>query len=432
MKILLKNCSAEDSRNELPERTDILLIDNEIAKISPQIDIEADRVIDLQGMKVLPGLIDMHVHLREPGYEEKETIKTGCEAAAAGGITTVAAMPNTNPVADNPATIELIKARAAQALVEVVPLGSITRGSEGQELAEIGFLSRAGVRGLTDDGKSVMNSEIMRRAMEYSLSFDLPLISHCEDVDLAAEGVMHEGYYSTILGLKPVPAAAEEVIIARDIALTELTGGRLHIAHLSTAGGLALVKAAKARGLDVTAEVTPHHLTLTDEAVVGYNTAMKVNPPLRSEEDRNALVEALAAGELSVIATDHAPHTYEDKLGTFDSAAFGISGLETALSVIHHNLIREDKLSWNRLVEAMYYNPARILRLEKAGLQVGAEANLTVFDPEEIWKVDTAEFKSQGKHSPYHEQELTGRVKLTIKDGKIIYDDRGGQAELIY
>lgn len=432
MKLLLKNGCPVDSRNELPEKVDILIENNKIVKIAENIDENDTEIINLDGAKVLPGLIDMHVHLREPGYEEKETIKTGCEAAAAGGITTVAAMPNTDPIADNPATIELIKARAQEALVDVVPLGSITKGSSGKELAEIGFLSRSGVKGITDDGNPVMDSEVMRRAMEYSRPFDLPIISHCEDLNLAAEGVMHEGFYSTKLGLKPIPAAAEEVMIARDIALADLTGARLHIAHLSTARGFELVKAARENGIKVTAEVTPHHLTLTDADLQDYNTAMKVNPPLRSVDDRDTLIKAVKDGQLSVIATDHAPHTYEEKMGTIDSAAFGISGLETALSVLHHYLIRKGNLDWNQITELMYYNPAEILRLDKEGLKIGSIADLTIFAENESWTVDTNKFKSLGKHSPYNGKELTGTVKLTIKDGKIIYDNRGGQGELIY
>ncbi len=439
MRILLKNCRPVDPEMEIPERADLLLEDGRISQMKTT-DNQGDssagsagiETLDLKGAYLLPGLIDMHAHFREPGYEERETIRTGSEAAAAGGFTTVAVMPNTRPVADNPATIELIKARAAEVPIDITPLGSITKGSAGSELAEIGFLSQAGVRGLTDDGQPVMNSEVMRRAMEYASDFDLPIISHCEDLKLAAEGVMHEGYYSSILGLKPIPAAAEEIMIARDIALAELTGARLHIAHLTTSRGLEMVLQARAKGIKVTAEVTPHHLTLTDKAVLGYDTATKVNPPLRSQQDLEALQQALGQDEIDVIATDHAPHTVEEKMGTFDSAAFGISGLETALAVLHQELILADKLDLKKLVRLMYYNPAEILGLETSGLEAGSRADLTVFDPEKKWQVDTGKFKSLGRHSPYNGWDLTGKVLLTIKDGRIIYDDRGDQAEILY
>lgn len=436
MRTLLKNCTPVDPKNELPDRADILLEDGQIAKITNsqtgKNNNQNDKTLDLKGAMLLPGLIDMHAHFREPGFEEKETIRTGSEAAAAGGFTTVVVMPNTRPVADNPATIELIKARAAEVPVDVKPLGSITKGSAGNELAEIGFLAQSGVLGLTDDGQPVMNSEVMRRAMEYASDFNLPIISHCEDLKLAAEGVMHEGYYSSILGLKPIPAAAEEIMIARDIALAELTGASLHIAHLSTKRGLEMVLEAINKGIKVTAEVTPHHLTLTDKAVLGYDTATKVNPPLRSEEDRQALQQALKEDEIAVIATDHAPHTIEEKMGTFDSAAFGISGLETAVAVLHEDLISQQKLHWDKLVELMYYNPAEILQLEVEGLKEGTPADLTVFNPKKKWQIDPGKFKSLGKHSPYAGKDCTGKILLTIKEGQIIYDDRGDEAEILY
>lgn len=424
MKILLENGKLIDHKNDVDYKADLLIEDGLITRIEKEIndDTNYDKRINLEGKIIIPGMIDIHTHLREPGYEEKETIKTGCEAAAAGGFTSIACMPNTNPVADNPATVEFIKARTREAAVKVIPIGSITKGLRGKELSEIGFLSKSGVTAISDDGKPVMNSEIMRRAMEYASIFDMTIISHCEDINLVQDGVMNEGYYSTILGLKPIPAAAEEIMIARDIILSELTGCSLHIAHLSTAGGVRMVKEAKIKGLPVTAEATPHHLVLSDEIVKGYDTNTKVNPPLRSEKDVEVLQQAICEGIIDVIATDHAPHSYEDKLGEYDYASFGISGLETALSLIYTNFVKTNKISWKRLVELMVDNPAKIIKVQPAGLKVGVKANLTVFDKEKKWTVDCREFKSMGKNTPFNGMVLDGKVIMTICDGKIVYE----------
>ncbi|MFW5999519.1 MAG: dihydroorotase [Halanaerobiaceae bacterium] len=441
MRTLIKNAQIVDPINgyeEDGETRDILIEDGKFKDIitgsnhGKQNNISADKVVDVEGLILLPGLIDMHTHLREPGFEEKETIKTGCEAAAAGGFTTVACMPNTEPAIDNPATVQYIKSRAKEAVTRVLPIGSITRGREGKELSEIGFLAGAGVTALSDDGSPVMDSEVMRRAMEYAGDFDMTIIDHCEDRTLVKDGVMNEGYYSTLLGLKPIPAAAEEVIIARDIILAELTGTPLHIAHLSTAGGLMHLERARRKGLDVTAEVTPHHLVLTDEEVKGYNPNTKVNPPLRSREDVESLKEGLKKGSIDVIATDHAPHTYEDKLGEFNYASCGISGLETALAVIYTHLIEEDIIDWEKLVELMCVNPSRILGKEFSGISRGAPADLTVFDPGRKWTVNPAKFKSKGKNTPFAGWTLEGKPVMTAVDGKIVFDDRGGQNEIIY
>src|SRR6056297_729346 len=341
MKTLIKNGRVYDSNNGLDGKYDILIEGNKIFEINEEIKNQGYEVIEAEGKIIIPALIDMHTHLREPGYEEKETVKTGCEAAAAGGFSAVAAMPNTKPIADNPAVVEHLKLKSEKAAVRVYPIGSITQDSRGEVLSEIGTLAKTGVKALSDDGNSVMNSEIMRRAMEYASAFDLPVIDHCEDKNLSQDGVMHEGYYSTIFGLKGIPAAAEEIMVARDIVLAEMTGIHLHIAHLSTEGSLNLVKDAKARGVNITFEVTPHHLLLTDQIVGDYNPDTKVHPPLRSQRDKDILVKALQAGEIDVLATDHAPHTFEDKLGEFDYAAFGISGLETALALIYNNFIKK-------------------------------------------------------------------------------------------
>jgi len=350
MKTLIKNAAVYDPKNNLNEKLDILIEGKTIIEINENIKDQGYKLIDAEEKIVIPALIDMHVHLREPGYEEKETVKTGCEAAAAGGFSAVAAMPNTNPVADNPAVVEHLNLKSKEALVKVYPIGSITQGSEGKKLSEIGTLAKTGVKALSDDGQPVMNSEIMRRAMEYASAFNLPIIDHCEDKNLSKDGVMHEGYYSTIFGLQGIPAASEEVMVARDIVLAEMTGIHLHIAHLSTEGSLNLVKDAKERGVNVTFEVTPHHLILTDKAVENYNPDMKVHPPLRSKTDRDVLQKALEDGIIDVLATDHAPHTYEDKLGEFDYAANGISGLETALGLLHNFFIKEKLINWQDLV----------------------------------------------------------------------------------
>ena len=432
MKTLIKNGRVYDSKNGLDGKYDILIEGNKIFEINKNIKNQGYEVVDAEGKIIIPALIDMHTHLREPGYEEKETVKTGCEAAAAGGFSAVAAMPNTKPIADNPAVVEHLKLKSEQAAVRVYPIGSITQDSKGETLSEIGTLAKTGVKALSDDGNPVMNSEIMRRAMEYASAFDLPIIDHCEDKNLSQDGVMHEGYYSTIFGLKGIPAAAEEIMVARDIVLAEMTGIHLHIAHLSTEGSLNLVKDAKARGVNVTFEVTPHHLLLTDKEVGDYNPDTKVHPPLRSERDKNILVEALKAGEIDVLATDHAPHTFEDKLGEFDYAAFGISGLETALSLLYHNFIEKEIIDWDELLRMYYYKPGEIMKIESEGLKQGARADLLVFNPEREWTVKKNEFKSKGKNTPFAGQKLSGKNELTFVGGKLVYDDRGGKNEILY
>ncbi len=432
MKTLIKNAFIIDPINQLNGQYDLLLEGEQISEVAVKIEDQGYQLIELAGRILLPGLIDMHTHLREPGYEEKETIKSGGEAAAAGGFTTIACMPNTKPVADNPATVEYIKSKARDCVVKVLPIGSITKNLLGKELAEIGFLAEAGVKALSDDGYSVMNSEIMRRAMEYANSFGLPIISHCEDLNLNGNGVMNEGYYSTILGLKPIPPAAEEIMIARDILLAELTGARLHIAHLSTKRGLEMVCDARERGLQVTTEVTPHHLLLTDKAVKSYNPDTKVNPPLRCEQDVEALRTALQDGLIEAIASDHAPHTFEDKLGEYDYAAFGISGLETTLALIHNEFIQADLLDWNDLVRLMLINPANILGLTVEGIKAGAVADLTIFDQEKTWTVNKDKLKSKGKNTPFAGWELQGKVVMTIVNGKVVYTDLDDQGKIRY
>jgi len=432
MKTLIKNGSVYDSKNGLAGKYDILIEGKKIYAIEAEIKNQSYQVIDAEGKIIIPALIDMHTHLREPGYEEKETVKTGSEAAAAGGFSAVAAMPNTKPIADNPAVVEHMKHKAEKAAVRVYPIGSITQDSKGEVLSEIGTLAKAGVKALSDDGNPVMNSEIMRRAMEYASAFELPIIDHCEDENLSQDGVMHEGYYSTIFGLKGIPAAAEEIMVARDIVLAEMTGIHLHIAHLSTEGSLNLVKEAKTRGVNITFEVTPHHLLLTDKIIEDYNPDAKVHPPLRSKRDKDILVKALKDGEIDVLATDHAPHTFEDKLGEFDYAAFGISGLETALALLYHNFIKTEIIDWDDLLRMYYYKPGEIMKIESEGLKAGARADLLIFDPEREWTVDKKKFKSKGKNTPFAGQKLCGKNEITFVGGKLVYDDRGGRNEILY
>ena len=432
MKTLIKNGSVYDSKNGLAGKYDILIEGKKIYAIEAEIKNQSYQVIDAEGKIIIPALIDMHTHLREPGYEEKETVKTGSEAAAAGGFSAVAAMPNTKPIADNPAVVEHMKHKAEKAAVRVYPIGSITQDSKGEVLSEIGTLAKTGVKALSDDGNPVMNSEIMRRAMEYASAFELPIIDHCEDENLSQDGVMHEGYYSTIFGLKGIPAAAEEIMVARDIVLAEMTGIHLHIAHLSTEGSLNLVKEAKARGVNITFEVTPHHLLLTDKIIENYNPDAKVHPPLRSQRDKDILVKALKDGEIDVLATDHAPHTFEDKLGEFDYAAFGISGLETALALLYHNFIKTEIIDWDDLLRMYYYKPGEIMKIESEGLKEGARADLLIFNPEREWTVDKKKLKSKGKNTPFVGQKLCGKNELTFVGGKLVYDDQGGRDEILY
>ncbi|ADQ15180.1 dihydroorotase [Halanaerobium hydrogeniformans] len=432
MKTLIKNAEVFDPRNNLEGKYDILIEGKNIIQVNEKIKNQGYELIDGANKVVIPALIDIHTHLREPGYEDKETVKTGCEAAAAGGFSAVAAMPNTNPVADNPAVVEHLKLKSKEALVKVYPIGSITQGSKGEKLSEIGTLAKTGVKALTDDGHPVMNSEIMRRAMEYASAFNLPIIDHCEDKNLSKDGVMNEGYYSTIYGLKGIPAASEEIMVSRDIVLAEMTGIHLHIAHLSTEGSFKQVMAAKKRGVNVTFEVTPHHLILTDESVGDYNPDTKVHPPLRSSRDVEVLRQALKSGEIDVLATDHAPHTYEDKLGEYDYAANGISGLETALALLFEHFIKSNDISWNDLINMYYYKPAEILNVEADGIKKGSTADLIIFNPNRSWTVEKDKFKSKGKNTPFAGQKLSGKNEVTFVEGKMVYDDRGGKNEVLY
>jgi dihydroorotase len=382
------------------------------------------RVVDARGRWVTPGFIDLHVHLREPGQEYKETVASGARAAVAGGFTAVVCMPNTKPVNDTLAVTELILARAAAAgLARVYPCGCISRGSSGEELAEYGELKAGGCVAVTDDGKPVMSPALMRRALEYARTFGLPVAVHEEDLHLAGKGVMHEGPASTRLGLKGIPGQAEEVMVLRDIALADLTGGRLHLQHVSAAGSVRAVREAKRRGLAVTAEVTPHHLTLTDEDVAasGYSTDYKMSPPVRSAEDVQACVEGLADGTIDCIATDHAPHSAVEKDVEFDAAANGITGLETAFPVCLA-LVRRGVLTERRLVEALTASPARAFSLPGGTLARGAPADLAILDPADEWRCDAAAMYSKSKNSPWKGRTLTGRCTHAFVGGRLVHE----------
>ncbi len=432
-KLLIKQGRIIDPANGVDMLGDVLVEAGKIVQIAGQIDLPSGKasdieVIEAQGKLVVPGLIDMHVHLREPGLEAKETIATGTRAAARGGFTSVACMPNTKPVVDNQVVVEFIKARAAQTgVVNVFPIGNITKGSEGKEIAEIGDMFAAGVVALSDDGKPVPNSEVMRCAMEYAQMFPLTIISHCEDQALASDGVMHEGYWSTVLGLKGIPAAAEEVMVARDIILAELTGCAVHIAHVSTAGSVRLVKEAKARGVKVTAEAAPHHFTLTHAVVQDYDTNTKVNPPLRAEEDVAAIKQGLQEGTIEVIATDHAPHTPEEKDVEYMYAPFGIVGLETAVPLVLEQLVEPGLLSINEAIAKLTVNPARILGLQqnipgrnKGHLGPGADADITIIDPEATEILEAANMAGKSKNTPFLGRLLKGLPVVTIVGGKVV------------
>jgi dihydroorotase len=388
-------------------------------------------VIDAAGKWVCPGFIDMHVHLREPGHEYKETVATGTRAAAAGGFTAVCCMANTQPVNDTRAVTDYILAKAqSEGVVRVYPIGAVTRGLEGKDLAELAELAEAGCVGFSDDGQCVMNAELYRRAREYTLPFGAPVISHAEDHALSKGGSMNEGVVSTELGLRGIPAAAEDVMVARDLLLAELTGARVHIAHLSTAGAVRLVRDAKARGVRVTAEVTPHHLLLTEEAVRSWDSNTKMAPPLRTRRDTEALVEALADGTIDCVATDHAPHASSEKEGEFDHAANGVVGLETAVALLLDRLVRPGRIEVATLVSRLSRDPARLLHLPGGSLGAGAPADLTLIDPEGAVTIDPARFKSKGRNTPFAGWTATGRPWKTIVGGTVVWEyPQGGPSK---
>lgn len=417
-KLLIKGGHVVDPVNSRDGRFDILISGGKIADIQPSIVANGGKVIDASGCWVAPGFVDLHTHLREPGREDKETIETGCQAAARGGFTTICAMPNTAPAMDQRGIVDLLKREAERVgLISVHPIGAITKDRAGKELTDFAELFDAGCVALSDDGSAVADSFLMRRALEYARIFDRPLIQHAEDPALSAGGVMHEGVVSTTLGLRGIPGESESVIVGRDIALAELTGGWVHFAHLSSARSVELIRQAKKRGLRVTCEVTPHHIALTHEAVGDFDTTAKVNPPLRAESDRQALIEGLRDGTIDCIATDHAPHTDWEKEADFDAAPFGISGLETALAVCVETLVAPGILSLSQLVEKLSATPAKIAGVEAGHLAVGASADVVIIDPKQRWVVDTKQFVSKGRHSPFAGKTVTARVTHTFCRG---------------
>jgi dihydroorotase len=413
-----------DPANKRDEVIDLAIVDGRIADLSairnPQSAIDE---IDASNLIVAPGLIDMHVHLREPGFSHKETIESGARAAAAGGFTTIVCMPNTSPVADTPSTIAWIKDRAAKmACVNVLPTSAISKNLGGEELAPVGSLAQAGVVAITDDGHCIQNHELMRRAIEYARMVGLPVLDHCQDYSLVGNGIVHEGYWSTLLGLPGWPAAGEEAIVMRNILLAELCDHHVHCQHVSSAGSVRLIREARARGIKISGEVCPHHIALTDEEIQNFDTNYKMNPPLRSQQDVDALLDGIGDGTLSILASDHAPHAGFEKEVEFDAAPFGIVGLETELGLFLDLLVHKHrKIDIVRLIEMYTVEPARLLKLGAGTLSIGAEADITLIDPEMQWTVDVAKFQSGSRNSPFDGWKLKGRAVRTIVGGKTVW-----------
>jgi dihydroorotase len=419
VRLLIKGGRIIDPSQQLDKTADLLIEDGRVKSIEDSSNDNGLEVFDASGLIVAPGFIDLHVHLREPGEEYKETIASGAAAAVAGGFTSICAMPNTTPVNDNASVTRFIIDKAREAgLARVYPVGAITRESKGAELAEMAEMKQAGAVAVSDDGRPVMDSQVMRHAMEYARDHGLVVVDHCQDLYLAAGGVMNEGRYSTLLGLKGVSNTAEQTHVARDIMLAELTGARVHIAHISTAGSVELVRRAKRQGLAVTCEVTPHHLALTDAAVVGFDTNTKMSPPLRSEADRAALIEGVREGTIDAIATDHAPHHRDEKMLEYDRAPNGVIGLETALGVSLTVLHHSSAVPITRVIEMLTIGPARAFSLRGGTLAVGSTADITVFDPASEWTVDVQAFKSKSRNTPFAGWTLSGRVVETLIAGR--------------
>ena len=425
MKTIIRNGRIIDPLNHRDEIADLMIVDG---AISSEMDERDAEIIDASGLIVAPGLIDMHVHLREPGFGWKETIESGARAAAAGGFTTLVSMPNTLPVADSPSTIAWIKDRAAEsACVNVLPTGAISKGLAGEELAPIGSLAQAGVVAITDDGHCIQNNELMRRAVEYARMVGVPLLDHCQDYNLVGIGVVHEGYWSTLLGLPGWPAAGEEVIVARNILLAELCDHHIHCQHISAAGSVRLLREARARGVKISGEVCPHHIALTDESIQNFDTNFKMNPPLRSEADVAALLDGIKDGTLDILASDHAPHANFEKEVEFDQAPFGIVGLETELGLFIDLLVHKTKtIGLPRLIEMFTANPARLLGLNAGTLLPGVAADVTLIDPDLEWTVESDKFETLSNNTPFNGWKLKGRAVRTLVAGETVWSYASG------
>jgi dihydroorotase len=423
--IIIRNGRVIDPANKRDETADLYIADGKVVGSESEIKNAKSEIeeIDAKGVIVAPGLIDMHVHLREPGFSHKETIESGARAAAAGGFTTIVCMPNTSPVPDNPSTIAWIKDRAsAIAPVNVLPTGAISKNLAGEELAPIGSLAQAGIVAITDDGHCIQNHEVMRRAVEYARMVGVPILDHCQDYNLVGNGVVHEGYWSTLLGLPGWPAAGEEAIVMRDILLAELCDHYIHCQHVSTAGSVRLIREARSRGVKISGEVCPHHIALTDEAIQNFDTNYKVNPPLRSQQDVDALLDGIADGTLSILCSDHAPHAHFEKEVEFDIAPFGIIGLETELGLFMDLLVHKHRrIDIARLIEMYTVEPARLLKIHAGTLSIGARADMTLIDPELEWIVRLDQFESASRNSPFNGWKLRGRAVRTIVAGKTVW-----------
>ena len=420
--LLIKNGRVIDPASGHDAIADVWIADGVVKGVGADLSPAGAEVFDASGLVVAPGFIDMHVHLREPGFEHSETIESGARAAAAGGFTSICPMPNTAPVNDSPTvTTYIIEKARRHAVVNVFPIGAITRGSKGEELAAIGSMRQAGAVAISDDGRPVMNAQLMRRAMEFARSFGMPVINHCEDLHLSAGGDMHEGVESVRLGLRGIPGSSEDVMVARDILLAEVTGARYHVAHISSRHSVEMVAFAKLKGLPVTSEATPHHLTLTDAGMIPYDSNYKMKPPLRSASDVNAVVEGVVNGAIDAIATDHAPHAGSEKMQEFEKCPFGIIGLETALGIALEHLVHTGKISVTRLVELFTVNPARIIGIPRGTLAVGAAADVTIFSTDRPWTYDVNKSLSKSRNSPFDGVSFRGGPVATIVNGQIVW-----------
>jgi len=425
LRTLIKGGHVIDVKSNINECLDILIEDGKIVEIGKDVEFVNGDIIYAEGKYVLPGLVDAHCHLRDPGQEYKEDIETGTRSAAKGGFTSIACMPNTEPVIDNQAIVKYITSKAKQeGIVNVYPIGAISKGQKGEELSEIGELKFAGAVAISDDGKPLRNSALMKKALLYSSMFDITVISHCEDLELVDEGTMNEGYTSTVLGLKGIPAAAEEIMVSRELILAEYTKIPVHIAHVSTELSVDLIRHAKSRGVNVTCETCPHYFTLTEEACEGFNTLAKVNPPLRTQKDVEAIIEGLKDGTIDIIATDHAPHHQDEKNVEFAIAANGMVGFETALPLSITYLVKPGHITMEQLVEKMCVNPSKILGLNKGSLEIGSSADLTIIDIDEEYVVDINQFSSKSKNSPFDGFKVQGAVYYTIVNGNVVVREK--------